>query len=40
VSISDLMSWAVEEMTGGHELADIERSSATLTAAVQAERQG
>ena len=32
------MAWAVEEMTGGHELPDLERSSAALTAAVQVER--
>jgi CBS domain-containing protein len=38
VSIRDLMTWAVEEMTGGHELPDLERSSATLSAAVQVER--
>ncbi len=38
VSIRDLMSWAVEELTGGHELADIERGTATLTAAVELER--
>jgi CBS domain-containing protein len=38
ISIRDLTSWAVEEMTGGHELPDFERSSATLTAAVEVER--
>jgi CBS domain-containing protein len=38
LSIRDLMSWAVEELTGGHELPDIERSSAALTAAVEVER--
>lgn len=37
ISIRDLMAWAVEELTGGHELADIPRGSATLTAAVQVE---
>ena len=31
------MSWAVDEMTGGHELADIERGSAALHAAVKAD---
>jgi hypothetical protein len=31
------MTWAVEELTGGHELPDIERSSATLHAAVKAD---
>jgi CBS domain-containing protein len=35
ISIRDLTSWAVQELTGGHELPDIERSSATLNAAVQ-----
>jgi len=35
VSIRDLTSWAIEEMTGGHELPDLERSSAALTAAVE-----
>jgi CBS domain-containing protein len=38
VSIRDLTSWAVEEVTGGHELPDFERSSAALTAAVEVER--
>jgi CBS domain-containing protein len=38
ISIRDLTSWAVEELTGGHELPDIERSSAALTAAVEVER--
>ena len=38
ISIRDLMYWAVEEMTGGHELADIEGSSATLAAAIKADR--
>ncbi|HEY3211409.1 MAG TPA: CBS domain-containing protein [Actinomycetota bacterium] len=38
ISIRDLMTWAVDEMTGGHELPDLERSSAALTAAVQVER--
>lgn len=35
ISIRDLMSWAFEEMTGGHELADMERGSATLAAAMK-----
>ena len=35
ISIRDLLSWAVEEMTGGHELPDLEASSAALTAAVE-----
>jgi predicted transcriptional regulator len=38
ISIRDLTTWAVEEMTGGHELPDLERSSAALSAAVQVER--
>jgi CBS domain-containing protein len=38
VSIRDLTSWAVEEVTGGHELPDFERSSAALTAAVEVGR--
>src|SRR5438874_6428786 len=32
VSIRDLTHWAIEEMTGGHELPDLERSSAALSA--------
>lgn len=39
ISIRDLMAWAVEELTGGHELADIPRGSATLTAAVELEHR-
>jgi CBS domain-containing protein len=35
ISIRDLTSWAIEEMTGGHELPDLERSSAALSAAVE-----
>lgn len=38
ISIRDLTTWAVEEMTGGHELPDLERSSAALSAAVQVGR--
>lgn len=38
VSIRDLMSWAVGEVTGGHELPDIERGAAALSAAVEVER--
>jgi CBS domain-containing protein len=40
ISIRDLLSWAVEEVTGGHELPDLERSSAALTAAVEVEQAG
>ena len=32
ISIRDLTHWAIEEMTGGHELPDLERSSAALSA--------
>jgi CBS domain-containing protein len=39
VSIRDLTSWAIEEVTGGHELPDLERSSAALTAAVEAKNR-
>jgi CBS domain-containing protein len=38
ISIRDLLSWAVEEVTGGHELPDFERSSAALAAAVEVEQ--
>jgi CBS domain-containing protein len=38
ISIRDLTKWAVEEMTGGHELPDMERSSAALSAAMEARR--
>ncbi|MDP8955991.1 MAG: CBS domain-containing protein [Actinomycetota bacterium] len=38
ISIRDLTSWAVEELTGGHELPDIERGAAALSAAVELER--
>lgn len=38
ISIRDLTSWAVEEITGGHELPDMERGSAALTAAVEADQ--
>jgi CBS domain-containing protein len=37
ISIRDLTTWAVEELTGGHELADIQRGSAALQAAVEAD---
>jgi CBS domain-containing protein len=35
VSIRDLTNWAVAELTGGHELPDIERSHTALSAAAQ-----
>ena len=38
ISIRDLTSWAVEEITGGHELLDMEGSSAALVAAVEVGR--
>jgi len=38
LSIRDLTSWAVGEVTGGHELPDLERSSAALAAAVEIDR--
>jgi CBS domain-containing protein len=38
ISIRDLTNWAVDEITGGHELADIERSATTLTAAAEVHR--
>jgi CBS domain-containing protein len=39
ISIRDLTAWAVEEMTGGHELPDMERSQAALSAAMEAKRK-
>jgi CBS domain-containing protein len=38
ISIRDLTNWAVRELTGGHELPDLERSQATLSAAVEVNR--
>ena len=38
ISVRDLTNWAVEEMTSGHELADMERSATTLTAAAEVHR--
>lgn len=38
VSIRDLTNWAVEEMTAGHELPDLERSHAALAAHVEVKR--
>ena len=35
VSIRDLTNWAVAELTGGHELPDLERSHTALSAAAQ-----
>lgn len=38
ISIRDLIGWAVEEMSGEHELPDLPRSHATLSAAAKIER--
>ncbi len=38
VSIRDLVAWAVEELTGGHELPDLEGSRTALSAAVEIQR--
>jgi len=38
VSIRDLWKWALEELTAGHELPDMERSHAALSAAVKVHR--
>jgi CBS domain-containing protein len=38
LSIRDLTNWAVEELTGGHELPDMERGATTLSAAAQIDR--
>jgi CBS domain-containing protein len=38
ISIRDLTNWAVEEITGGHELADFQRSATTLSAAAEVHR--
>ena len=35
ISIRDLTNWAVQELTGGHELPDLERSHTALSAAAQ-----
>src|SRR4029453_14915532 len=35
ISIRDLTNWAVEEITGGHELPDLERSHTTLSSAAE-----
>lgn len=39
ISIRDLVTWAVEELTGGHELPDIERSHTALSAAAELNRK-
>jgi CBS domain-containing protein len=38
ISIRDLTNWAVEEMTGGHELPDLERSRAAFAAHAEIKR--
>jgi CBS domain-containing protein len=38
ISIRDLTNWAVHELTGGHELPDLERSHAALRSAVEIEK--
>lgn len=38
VSIRDLTNWAVGELTGGHELADIQGGTTALTAAAEVNR--
>ena len=39
ISIRDLTRWAAEELSGGHELPDIERSHKALRAASELQRQ-
>ena len=38
ISVRDLTNWAVSELTGGHELPDLERSHTTLSAAAEINR--
>ena len=40
ISIRDLTNWAVQELTAGHELPDIERSHTALSAAAQIDQAG
>lgn len=40
ISIRDLTNWAVNELTAGHELPDLERSNAALSAAAQINERG
>ena len=40
ISIRDLTTWAVQELTGGHELPDLQRSHAALSAAAEVNRTG
>lgn len=39
ISIRDLTRWAAEELAGGHEMPDIERSTKALRAASELQRQ-
>jgi CBS domain-containing protein len=39
VSIRDLTRWAAEELSGGHEMPDIRRSHAALSAAAELQRK-
>lgn len=39
ISIRDLTNWAVQELTAGHELPDMERSHAALRSAAQVNRE-
>lgn len=39
ISIRDLTNWAVQELTAGHELPDLERSHAALRSAAKVDRQ-
>jgi CBS domain-containing protein len=40
ISIRDLTNWAVQELTGGHELPDLQRSHVALSAAAEINRAG
>ena len=39
ISVRDLWHWALDEMTAGHELPDMQRSHAALSAAVRVNRK-
>jgi CBS domain-containing protein len=39
VSIRDLLAWGLQEVTGGHELPDMERGAAALSAAADLQRR-
>jgi CBS domain-containing protein len=38
ISIRDLTNWAVEELAGGHEMPDLQRTNTTLSAAARINR--